>query len=82
VLYPVVNFINILRERFLVQKQIEQLFSSYIRLRNFWGQFFFYEKHTHKMLMKLTPGAAAVKALMTIINNQFVASFVELAQPT
>ena len=34
------------------------------------------------MLMKLTPGAAAVKALMTIINNQFVASFVELAQPT
>ncbi len=40
---------------FFVRKQIEQLFSSYIWLCNFWHQNFV-RKITHKTLIKLNPG--------------------------
>jgi hypothetical protein len=44
-----------LTRAFFVRKQIEQLFSSYVRLCNFWRQNFV-QKLARKMLMKLTPG--------------------------
>jgi len=37
-----------------VGKQIEQLFSKYVWLCDFWHQYFVQKKHAHKMLMKLT----------------------------
>ncbi len=45
---------------FFVQKKIEQLFSSNVWLCNFWRKDI-RAKGSHNMLMKLTPGADAIK---------------------
>jgi len=68
-----VNFVNILRMRFLYQSELSSVSLVTFWLWNFWQQNFVQKKHENKMLMKLTPAINFINILRARFSYKFFA---------